>query len=249
MHNIVAEVAKRPGSRISVVIPAYNEAENLVHVLPRIPDWVYEVILVDDHSTDDTAAVARELLPKVRVVRTKRGRGKGAALQTGFDAAMGEIIVTFDADGSSDPAEIAAYAAPLLAGADYAKGSRFIHGGGTSDMTWHRVVGNAVFTWMVRRLYGGRFTDLCYGYNAFWTRILPSLGLDGDGFEIETMMNIRALEQKLHIVEVPSFEAARVHGVGRLKTIPDGWRVLKTIWRERKRTGSFQVPAVMEADG
>jgi len=220
-------------ARVSVVIPAYNEVENLPHVLPKIPDWVHEVILVDDHSTDGTADVARQLLPAVRVVPTARGRGKGAALQTGFAAATGEIIVTFDADGSSDPLEIPVFVAPLLDGADYSKGSRFVRGGGTSDMTWDRKAGNATFVLMTRLLYGARWTDLCYGYNAFWAWVAPVLGLDGDGFEIETMMNIRAIRNGLRIVEVPSFEADRIHGVSRLQTFPDGWRVLKTIWRER----------------
>lgn len=245
--ELIAEMAERMGVRISVVIPAYNEVNNLPHVLPRVPAWVHEVILVDDHSTDGTATVARELLPTVRVVETRRGRGKGAALQTGFAAAAGEIVVTFDADGSSDPAEIPIFVAPLLAGADYAKGSRFVHGGGTSDMPWHRVLGNAIFVFMVRRIYGGRFTDLCYGYNAFWTRVMPLLRLDGDGFEIETMMNIRALRQGLTIVEVPSFEAARIHGVGHLQTLPDGWRVLKTIWHERK-SPIVRDPTLSEGD-
>ena len=92
-----------------------------------------------------------------------------------------------------------------------------------------------MFVYLVRALFGGRFTDLCYGYNAMWTRVVPVLQLDGDGFEIETMMNIRALRGGLKIAEVPSFESARVHGTGRLLTFPDGWRVLKTIWRERRR--------------
>ncbi len=227
------------GARISVVIPAFNEAKNLPFVLPHIPAWVHEVILVDDHSTDGTADVTRALLPRTRIITTQRGHGKGAALQTGFAAATGEIIVTFDADGSSNPGEIPAFVGPLLAGADYAKGSRFMQGGGTDDMPWHRVVGNAVFVLLVRLLYGGRYTDLCYGYNAFWRTAGNLLRLDGDGFEIETMMNIRALQRQLHIVEVPSFEAARIHGAGYLKALPDGWRVLKTIWRERQSSAAL----------
>lgn len=225
---------KRLGYRVSVVIPAFNEEENLPHVLPKIPPWVHEVIIVDDHSTDATADIARALLPHAQIIETKSGRGKGAALQTGFAAATGDIIVTFDADGSSDPLEAESFVAALLAGADYAKGSRFVKNGGTSDMTPLRKAGNAVFVGMVRVLYGNRFTDLCYGYNAFWTWVVPVLALNGDGFEIETMMNIRAARNKLRITEVPSFEADRIHGVSRLQTFPDGWRVLKTIWRERK---------------
>jgi len=217
--------------KVTVVIPALNEAENLPHVLPRIPAGVHEVVLVDGHSTDGTADVARQLWPGVRVVQ-QQGRGKGAALRTGFAAATGDIIIMLDADGSTDPAEIPYFVAALLAGADFAKGSRFLHGGGTADMPFYRWLGNQGFVWMVRSMFGGRYTDLCYGYNAFWRHVLPYLNLDGDGFEIETMMNVRALRNGLRIVEVPSFEAKRVYGSSRLRTFPDGWRVVKTILRE-----------------
>lgn len=228
--------------RVSVVIPAWNEAENLPHVLPRIPSWVHEVILVDGHSVDDTIAVARQLLPTIRIV-TQEGRGKGAALRSGFAAATGEIIVMLDADGSTDPGEIPAFVGALLCGADFAKGSRFLQGGGTTDMPHHRRLGNAAFVHAVRLLFGGRYSDLCYGYNAFWTRVLPQLQLNGDGFEIETMMNVRALRVGLKVAEVPSFEAPRVYGEGRLRTFPDGWRVLKTIYRERRFPLKLIVPA------
>ena len=217
---------------ISVIVPAMNEAQNLSHVLPRIPREVHEVILVDGHSIDDTIAVAQRLMPGIRVVQ-QQGRGKGAAIRTGFAAATGDIIVMIDADGSTAPEEIPAYVRALTDGADYAKGSRFLTGGGTSDMPFHRKLGNMAFVYLVRLFFGGKYTDLCYGYNAFWARVVPMLELDRDGFEIETEMNIRVLRRGLTVAEVPSFESARVYGVGRLRTIPDGWRVLKTIFRER----------------
>ena len=218
--------------RVSVVIPTLNEAANLPHVLPFIPIWVDEVLLVDGYSTDQTVEVARALLPHIRVVQ-QAGRGKGAALRTCFSMATGDIIVMLDADGSTDPREIPAYVGALLAGADYAKGSRFAQGGGTEDMTVLRRWGNSFFVLLVRLLFGERFTDLCYGYNAFWTRFLPVLDPDVDGFEIETLLNLRALRARLNIREVPSFEYNRKHGESHLKTWPDGWRVLKTIVRER----------------
>jgi glycosyltransferase involved in cell wall biosynthesis len=217
--------------RVSVIIPALNEAPNLEFVLPRIPSWIHEVLVVDGESTDGTPEVARALHSKVRVVQ-QEGRGKGAAVRTGFRHAVGEIVVMLDADGSMDPAEIPAYIGVLLAGADMAKGSRFLQGGGTSDMPWYRKIGNGAFVLMVRLLFGGKYSDLCYGYNAFWARCIPYLSLDCEGFEVETVLNIRALRAKLRVGEVPSFEAARVYGTGRLRTIPDGWRVLKAILRE-----------------
>ena len=216
---------------ISVVIPTLNEAENLPHVLPRIPDWIDEVLVVDGHSIDNTIEAARELRPDVRIVM-QEGRGKGAALRSGFAAASGDIIVMLDADGSTDPAEIPAFVGALIAGADFAKGSRFVQGAGTADMPRYRRFGNWMFVKLVRLFFGGHYSDLCYGYNAFWKDVLPQLELDGDGFEIETVMNVRALRAGLKVAEVPSFEAERVYGIGRLRAIPDGWRVLKTIFRE-----------------
>jgi glycosyltransferase involved in cell wall biosynthesis len=219
---------------VSIVIPALNEAKNLPYVLPRIPPDVHEVILVDGYSTDDTVEIARSLLPTVRIVY-QEGRGKGAALRTGFAAATGDVIVMLDADGSTDPVEIPAFVGALRAGFDFAKGSRFLQGGGTADMPLIRQLGNQSFVSLVQLLFGGRYSDLCYGYNAFWKRVLPLLEIDCDGFEVETLMNVRALRANLRIIEVPSFEAKRVYGEGRLKAIPDGWRVLKTIFRERFR--------------
>jgi phosphoheptose isomerase len=226
---------------ITAIIPAMNERENLPHVLPRIPGIVDEVILVDGNSTDGTVDAALELMPSIRIVQ-QEGIGKGAALRTGFAAATSDIIVMLDADGSTDPGEIPAFVFALMAGADFAKGSRFLHSAGTSDMPFHRRMGNEAFVRLVRMLYGGRYTDLCYGYNAFWRRVLPYLELDGDGFEIETMMNIRALRAGLRIIEVASYEDRRVMGVGNLRTIPDGWRVLRTIVAERRRQATMLEP-------
>jgi len=232
-----------PEPTVSVVIPALNEAENLRHVLPLIPAGVHEVILVDGASTDGTAEVARELRPDIRFVQ-QQGRGKGAALRTGFAAARGDIVVMLDADGSTDPREIPSFVAALVDGADFVKGSRFLPGGGTEDMPLYRKLGNLTFVYSVRLLFGGRYTDLCYGYNAFWRRVLPQLQLDGEGFEIETMMNVRALKAGLIVAEVPSFESHRIYGESHLRTIPDGLRVLRTIFRERFRSTTLDARRV-----
>ncbi len=230
---------------VSVVIPALNEEKNLPYVLPRIPTWVREVVLVDGHSTDNTVEIARRLRPRIRIVK-QQGRGKGDALRAGFAAATGDIIIMLDADGSTDPREIPAYVGALLAGADFVKGSRFLQGGGTSDMTFIRRAGHEALLMLVRLFFGGHYSDLCYGYNAFWAHVVPSLDLDADGFEIETLMNVRALCAGLKVAEVPSFEAERIYGDSHLRAIPDGWRVLKTIVKERlmNRPGSCGRPAL-----
>ncbi len=224
-------VITRNPPRVSVVIPALNEAENLPHVLPYLPDWVDEVLLVDGGSKDNTIEVAQSLWPEIKVIR-QTGRGKGNALKDGFSAATGDIIVMMDADGSTNPSEIPAFVALLTAGADYVKGSRFMQGGGSEDITTIRKLGNSALLLLVRLAFRCHYSDLCYGFNAFWSYHLPYLTTDADGFEIETALNLKAIKSGLNVAEVPSFEARRIHGESHLKAIPDGMRVLKTIFRE-----------------
>jgi len=218
---------------VSVIIPTLNEAKNLPLILPFLPmDVINEVILVDGRSTDGTVETARKIMPSIKVVMEKKP-GKGAALISGYRASSGEIIIVMDADGSNDPREIPRFLNALMQGSDFVKGSRFASGGGTSDMPRLRQLGNSVFVHMVNLLFNSTFTDLCYGYHAFWAYSLCTLDLTGvDGFEIDTALYLRALNDKLKITEVPSFEGYRFYGEGKLRTFPDGWRVLTTIFKE-----------------
>jgi len=206
-----------------------------------MPD-VHEVIVVDGRSTDNTVEVAQQLRPDVKVVMQTR-KGKGNALACGFEAVTGDIIVMLDADGSADPREIPAYVEALVKGADFAKGTRFALGGGSSDITRVRRIGNWFLNTLVNVLFGTRYTDLCYGYNAFWVHCLSVLQLDsgepadamlwGDGFEIETVINTRIAKAQLRITEVTSFEFDRLYGTSNLNAVRDGLRVLKAIAIER----------------
>jgi glycosyltransferase involved in cell wall biosynthesis len=220
------------GVRVSVVIAAMNEAENLPYVFARLPEGLHEVILVDGHSVDETAAVARNLRPDIVIV-PQTGRGKGNALAEGFAVCTGEIVVALDADGSTDAAEIPRFVAALCNGADFVKGSRFAQGGSSTDITRIRSVGNHVLNTLVNTLYGTHYTDLCYGYNAFWARCLPYMHVDCDGFEVETLINVRIAKAGLVIHEVPSYEHPRLHGSSNLHAVRDGSRVLRTIVLER----------------
>ncbi len=216
---------------VSVVIPVKNEARNLPTVFGSLPAWISEVVLIDGQSVDDTVAVAKECRPDIKIVR-QMGVGKGDALRVGFAACTSDIIVMIDGDGSTDGAEIIRFVAALVAGADYAKGSRFSNSGGSDDITPYRRLGNRVLCGLANLALGTRYTDLCYGYNAFWARHLPTLRLNCIGFEVETMMNIRAARAGLRVQEIPSHERCRIHGVSNLRVMVDGWRILKVIVAE-----------------
>jgi glycosyltransferase involved in cell wall biosynthesis len=220
--------------KISLIIPTLNEAENLKFVLPAIPGIIDELVIVDGGSADSTLDVVRELRPDAKII-VETVPGKGTALRRGFEATTGDILVMMDADGSMDPLDIGTFVAALEAGADVAKGSRFLQGGGSADMTMLRRVGNRALTHAVRLTFGGRYSDLCYGFMAFWRHVLPTFDGDVQGFEIETFLNIRALAAGLRVVEVASFESRRLHGESHLRTFRDGSRALLTIGRERRR--------------
>jgi glycosyltransferase involved in cell wall biosynthesis len=233
-----------------VVVPTRNEARNLEIVLPAIAavrPTVHEIIVVDGDSTDGTVETAKRVLPSVRVIKQTR-KGKGNAMACGFAAATGDVLVMFDADGSADPSEIPAFVSALVAGADFAKGSRFTLGGGSDDITLLRKTGNAGLNGVANALFGTSYTDLCYGYNALWADLLPVLDLPsidapapaegmlwGDGFEIETVLNCRVAAAGLKITEVPSIERQRVFGDTNLRTFADGARVLRTLLAEHRR--------------
>ncbi|MGD1050306.1 MAG: glycosyltransferase family 2 protein [Solirubrobacteraceae bacterium] len=223
---------------VSIVIPALDEAANLPHVFARIPASVHEVILVDGHSRDGTIDIARAIRPDVRIV-LQDGRGKGNALACGFAAATGDIIVMIDADASNDPAEIPRFVDALLDGHDFAKGSRFATGGASADITPVRHLGNRVLGIAVNLLFRTSYTDLCYGFNAFWRHCLPHMHVTCDGFEVETLIHVRVARAGLAVAEVASVEHERLHGESKLSATRDGLRILRMIVRERVRRGTI----------
>lgn len=236
---------------VTVVLPTRNEARNLPYVAKRMPP-VDQIVVIDGGSVDGTADVARRLWPDATIIEQTRA-GKGNALACGFLAATGDIIVMIDGDGSTDPAEIPLFVAALIAGADLAKGSRFSRGGGSDDITHLRRLGNKGLNGLVNLLFKTEFSDLCYGYNAFWRRNLEGLALPpvelaepqwGDGFEIETVINVRAARSGWSIREVASFEGKRIYGRSNLNAVSDGLRVLRTIGRERREHRAARTASV-----
>lgn len=200
--------------RITALICALNEEANLPHVLPRIPEWVDEVLLVDGHSMDNTVSRARELLPRTRILY-QPARGKGDALRYGIQQATGEIIVTLDADGETPPEEIEHFIQPLLDGCDLVKGSRLLHRR-PHRMPLYRWFGNKVLAFTCNMLYRTNFSDICSGYNAFWKERFLRLDLPCDikdrGCSMEQRMIARARKAGMKVKEEPHASNGRIGG-------------------------------------
>jgi glycosyltransferase involved in cell wall biosynthesis len=223
------------GARVSVVIPAMNEARSIAWVLEKMPLVVDEVVLVDGRSTDRTIEVALAVRPDTVVV-VDDAPGKGCAIRKGIETATGDFVVMMDADGSMDPGEIERFVEPLLEGYDLVRGSRFMEGAGSTDISLLRDAGNRALLLLTRILYGVSRTDLCYGYAAFRRSSVLAMDLTATGFEIEAQLFLRAERAGLAVTEAPSFEAPRHAGTSNLHTFRDGWRVLRTILLERFRS-------------
>ena len=240
--------------RVSVVIPALNEARNLPHVFPRIPADVHEVILVDGGSVDGTARTARKLRPDVHVV-VQRRRSKWNALARGFAEATGDIVAILDGDGSADPAAIPRFVTALLSGAEFAKGTRFAAGCDRSDVTRLRRLGNRMLSGLVNVLCGTQYSDLCYGLSAVWRRHLPVLGLDAalagragggrscrDGYATGARILIRVAAARLVVAELPSFDPPRIPVIGNLDALGAGVGMLRAILVEHRRARRRRPP-------
>jgi glycosyltransferase involved in cell wall biosynthesis len=221
--------------KVTVLICTLNEEENLPLVLPSVPNWVGEVLMVDGHSTDRTVDVARSFRPDIRVVY-QPGVGKGDALRCGIEHSAGDIVVMLDADGETDPEEMKRFVEPLLHGYDFVKGSRF-YPGFFPNRAFHRRLGNLILAAAFDFLFLQPFTDICSGYNAFWKKSIMKLNLGKEGdFAAEPTLLARARKSRLRIKEVGYRNRGRLGGAAK---VPGWWRhglwVLATIVRERLR--------------
>lgn len=226
-----------PLPSITAIICTLNEEQTISHVLENIPSFITDVLIVDGNSNDNTIMVIQKAYPSVRIT-TQPGKGKGDAIRHGIREAKGQIIVTLDADGSMDPSDIIKFVESLTEGSDYAKGSRFLPGVRTDDMPRHRLFGNWVFTTLTNILFGSKYTDITYGFNAFWKEKIQNIKVHSDGFEEVVEWNINVHRHGLKVQEVAVDEYERLDGEAKLRSFHDGARILKTILRERIRRQS-----------
>jgi glycosyltransferase involved in cell wall biosynthesis len=217
---------------VGVAIPARNEERNIKHVLSQLKQTGFgNILVIDGLSTDDTLEVAEENGAKI-VMQDGRGKGQAIRQVLNNDYLSSDALVLMDADGSMSASEVPRFVEALVNGADVAKGSRFIEGGGTEDMTGFRKIGNTLMTKAVNIIWSTNYTDLCYGFVAFNKKAIRTLAplLESNNFEIETEIFIKARKLGLKVVEIPSIEYPRINGKSSLHSLRDGFKICKTIF-------------------
>jgi glycosyltransferase involved in cell wall biosynthesis len=216
---------------VGVVIPTLNEEKNIEEVIFDLKNLGYcKILVIDGMSKDETVMVAARNGAKAIL---QNGRGKGNAIRQVFGNGYldADVVVMMDADGSMDPKEIPDFVEALSSGADVVKGSRFLKGGYSYDMSALRRIGNRLMVTVANLLWSANYTDLCYGFAAFNRRAVEKMGplLKSENFEIETEIFLKALNLGLVVKEVPSTEFKRKNGKSNLNSFRDGFKILKTI--------------------
>lgn len=214
---------------ISIIIPTLNEERNMRRLIEGIKGVLknkrLEIIVVDGHSKDKTVEISRRMGARILYDDV----GKGSALITGLKAADGKVVISMDADMSHRPNELLILIAGIESGYDVCMGSRFLTGGGSDDMPFIRKVGNKAFVGIVNLIYKSNYSDMCYGYRSFSKNALKRLKLKEAGFGIETEISIKAKKMNLKVLEVPSYEKKRFMEEPKLRSINDGFIILRTI--------------------
>jgi len=223
-------------SVVSIIIPAYNEEDTIGAVIGDTIATMdslglpYEVIVIDDGSTDKTRQIATTY--KATVLFNEKNRGKGHAVRKGLQHAQGDIIVTIDADGAHSPKEIPYLIDPLFKGLDIVAGSRFLGPGRESTAKLNRF-GSMLFNTTIMVLARKPVTDSQTGFRAFKREVRDGLSLESLGFEIETEITVKGLRNGFTFQELPISCARRKYNISKVKVLSDGARILRTILKAK----------------
>ncbi len=221
--------------KLSVIIPVYNEVQNIREILKRVQatGLPWEILIVDDGSTDGTRDILKELdgKDKIRVILHEKNQGKGAAVRTGFSEAKGDVFLIQDADLEYDPRDYTAILKPIEEGiADVVYGSRFLGGPRRSTMFWH-MIANKLLTLATNILYNNILTDMETGYKVFRREVLDGITLHSNSFNFEPEFTAKILKKKVRIFEVPISFNPRDYADGKKIKIHDAfeaiWALLK----------------------
>ena len=220
------------GSAVTIIIPAYNEENTIGNVISETTAIMnglnvpYEIIVIDDGSTDKTGKIA--FAHKAIVLSNKKNYGKGYSLRRALEHASGDIIVTIDSDGEHKPKEIPDLLEPLFNGTDIVAGSRFL--GSQGKATTHlNVIGNFLFNAAIMTLTGRVVTDSQTGFRAIKRHVLEALKLESDGYEIEAEITVKSLRNGFVFKEQPITVERRKYNISKLRLFSDGTKILKTI--------------------
>ena len=223
--------------KLSVIIPVYNEVENIEEILKRVKATkrAAEIIVVDDGSQDGTRDLLKKLdgRGRVRVILREKNQGKGAAVRSGLDAAAGDILLIQDADLEYDPRDYPALLQPLEEGlADVVYGSRFLGGPRRATMFWH-MIANKMLTFMTNILYDTILSDMETGYKVFRREVVDGMKLRSKRFDFEPEFTAKALKRKYHIYEVPISFNPRDYSQGKKIGLKDAFEAVWTLLKYR----------------
>jgi glycosyltransferase involved in cell wall biosynthesis len=222
---------------LSVIIPVYNESKTIHQIVDRVRATPYdkEIIIIDDGSTDGTRDELKKIdYPNVRILLHEKNCGKGAAIQTGWNQAQGEILLIQDADLEYDPSDYPQLLEPIQSGkADVVFGSRFLGGGSHRVLYFWHSLGNRFLTLMANMLNDLNMSDMETGYKAFTRQVQQSIQIRSNRFGFEPEFTAKVARKNFRIYEVPISYYGRGYKEGKKITWRDGIAAVYWIFRYR----------------